>query len=68
MSACRTQGNSNSLASVDLNAGYVAVSSFNFTQVSVFLTVNTYHAFFVSLAVLLYDVFDPRVERSVVVG
>lgn len=59
------QGNSNSLASVDLNAGYVGVSSFNFTHVALFLTFNTYHALFVSLAVLLYYEFDPQRDRKV---
>lgn len=60
------QGNSNSLASIDLNAGYVGVSSFNFAHVALFLTVNTYHSFFVGLTVLLYNVFDPQTDRKAV--
>lgn len=36
------QGNSNSLASIDLNAGYVGLNTFNFIAVGLLLTLNTF--------------------------
>lgn len=36
------QGNSNSLASIDLNAGYIGLNNFNFLIVGLFLTLNTF--------------------------
>lgn len=36
------QGNSNSLASIDLNAGYVGLNTFNFVAVGLLLTINTF--------------------------
>ncbi|XP_058837934.1 GPI ethanolamine phosphate transferase 2 isoform X2 [Topomyia yanbarensis] len=37
------QGNSNNLATIDLNAGYVGLSSFNFIWVGLLLTLNTFN-------------------------
>lgn len=58
------QGNSNSLASVDLNAGYVGSSGFNFYLVAVLLTINTYSSAILSLLILLYNSFDQSKNKS----
>lgn len=48
------QGNSNNLATVDLNAGYVGLSSFNFALVGLFLTLNTFNGQILSFLMLVY--------------
>ncbi|XP_053685161.1 GPI ethanolamine phosphate transferase 2 [Sabethes cyaneus] len=48
------QGNSNNLATIDLNAGYVGLSSFSFYRVGFFLFFNTYHGQILSFIMLLY--------------
>ncbi|XP_055536895.1 GPI ethanolamine phosphate transferase 2 [Wyeomyia smithii] len=48
------QGNSNNLATIDLNAGYVGLSSFSFWRVGLLLLLNTYHGQILSFLMLLY--------------
>lgn len=52
------QGNSNSLASIDLNAGYVGLQNFNFVTVGVYLTLNTFNGLILTYLILLYNIFD----------
>ncbi|XP_062544378.1 GPI ethanolamine phosphate transferase 2 isoform X2 [Armigeres subalbatus] len=52
------QGNSNNLATVDLNAGYVGLSSFNFTRVGLFLTLNTFNGQILSFLLLIYHLVN----------
>lgn len=52
------QGNSNSLASIDLNAGYVGLSHFNFAAVTIMLTINTYSGPILAFLVLIYHEID----------
>lgn len=52
------QGNSNSLASIDLNAGYVGLQNFNFFTVGAYLTLNTFNGLILTYLILLYNVFD----------
>ncbi|XP_065074141.1 GPI ethanolamine phosphate transferase 2 [Ochlerotatus camptorhynchus] len=52
------QGNSNNLATVDLNAGYVGLSSFNFTRVGLFLTLNTFNGQILSYLMLVYHLMN----------
>lgn len=52
------QGNSNSLASIDLNAGYIGLKSFNFVFVGVFLTINTFSGPLLSSLLLAYSLYD----------
>lgn len=52
------QGNSNSLASIDLNAGYVGLSQFHFVPVTILLTINTYSGPLLAFLVLLYHEVD----------
>ncbi|GAB0089939.1 GPI ethanolamine phosphate transferase 2 [Sergentomyia squamirostris] len=54
------QGNSNSLASIDLNAGYVGLSSFNMTIVGLFITINTYSGPLLTLLVMLYHLQEDQ--------
>jgi ethanolamine phosphate transferase 2 subunit G len=58
------QGNSNSLASIDLNAGYVGLNSFNFTVVGVFLTLNTFSAQILCNLLLLFHLFDDYYKEN----
>lgn len=58
------QGNSNSLASVDLNAGYVGVQSFRIGLVAALLTLNTFGAVLLAAAMLLYRLTGVNYERS----
>lgn len=57
------QGNSNSLASIDLNAGYIGLSSFNFFAVGLFLTVNTFSGPILSFLVFIHNAYNCN-ERS----
>lgn len=48
------QGNSNNLATIDLNSGYVGIDSFNFVWVGMFLTLNTFNGQILSYLMLIY--------------
>ncbi|XP_059613175.1 GPI ethanolamine phosphate transferase 2 [Phlebotomus argentipes] len=48
------QGNSNSLASIDLNAGYIGLKSFNMIIVGVFLTINTFGGPLLAVLLMLH--------------
>lgn len=52
------QGNSNSLASIDLNAGYVGLRHFHAIPVTILLTINTYSGPILSYLLLLYHELD----------
>lgn len=52
------QGNSNSLASIDLNAGYVGLQNFNFVTVGIYLTLNTFNGLILTYLILLYNIYD----------
>lgn len=49
------QGNSNSLASIDLNAGYVGLNTFNFVTVGLLLTVNTFSGPILSFITFIHN-------------
>lgn len=57
------QGNSNSLASIDLNAGYIGLSNFNFMAVGFFLTINTFSGPILSFITFIHNTYDCN-ERS----
>lgn len=61
------QGNSNNLATVDLNAGYVGLSSFNFVRVGLFLTLNTFNGQIISFLMLVYQLNDSGVKRKPII-
>lgn len=52
------QGNSNSLASIDLNAGYIGLRSFDFVSVGILLTINTFSGPILSILLLAYNVYQ----------
>lgn len=52
------QGNSNSLASIDLNAGYIGLSTFNFATVGFFLTANTFSGPILSFVTFIHNTYD----------
>lgn len=52
------QGNSNSLASIDLNAGYVGLNTFHFMAVGFFLTVNTFSGPILSFVTFFYHNYN----------
>lgn len=56
------QGNSNSLASIDLTAGYVGLNHFHFAPVIFFLTINTYNGPILTFLLLIYNEFDGNDE------
>lgn len=60
-----SQGNSNSLASIDLNAGYVGLKSFNMPIVGFFLTLNTFSGPLLALLVMLYHLQGDQNDRKV---
>lgn len=49
------QGNSNSLATIDLNAGYIGLQSFNIVSVGILLTINTFSGPILSILLLAYN-------------
>lgn len=51
------QGNSNSLASIDLNAGYIGISNFNFVIVGTLLTINTFSGPILSFITFVYGIY-----------
>ena len=57
------QGNSNSLASIDLNAGYVGLNNFNYLIVGIFLTINTYNGPILSFLLLLKDLLNSSNDK-----
>lgn len=52
------QGNSNSLATIDLNAGYTGQHTFSFMSVAFLLTLNTFSGPILSFLVLIYNLYD----------
>lgn len=61
------QGNSNSLATIDLNAGYTGQNTFSFVSVAYLLTLNTYTGPILSFLILIYNLYDcseQSVQRS----
>lgn len=58
------QGNSNSLASVDLNAGYVGVGQFHLGAAAVLITLNTYGSMFLVCNVLLFRLVGLDCDRT----
>lgn len=63
------QGNSNSLATIDLNAGYIGLQSFDFASVGILLTINTFSGPILSMLLLAYNVYQcrsdaPNIYRS----
>lgn len=52
------QGNSNSLASIDLNAGYIGLKKFNIFAVGTLLTINTFSGPILSMLLLVYNLYD----------
>ncbi|XP_053664744.1 GPI ethanolamine phosphate transferase 2 [Anopheles marshallii] len=58
------QGNSNSLATIDLNAGYVGLNKFDIIRVGLFLTLHTFSAPILSFLLLLHHIFLDN-ERDV---
>uniref|UniRef100_A0A182RE55 GPI ethanolamine phosphate transferase 2 C-terminal domain-containing protein n=1 Tax=Anopheles funestus TaxID=62324 RepID=A0A182RE55_ANOFN len=58
------QGNSNSLATIDLNAGYVGLNNFDMVRVGLFLTLHTFSGPILSFLLLLHHIFSDN-ERDV---
>ncbi|XP_034944555.1 GPI ethanolamine phosphate transferase 2 isoform X2 [Chelonus insularis] len=58
------QGNSNSLATVDISAGYVGLNSYNFYLVTLFLCINTFAAPILSYLMLLCHETSNREKYS----
>lgn len=59
------QGNSNSLASIDLNAGYIGLNSFNFAPVAILLTINTFSGPILALLSFVYHFYDCHNYQSI---
>lgn len=57
------QGNSNSLASIDLNAGYIGLTQFNFVVVGIFLTINVFNGQIITFFILIYHLHDFDYKR-----
>uniref|UniRef100_A0A182MCM2 GPI ethanolamine phosphate transferase 2 C-terminal domain-containing protein n=1 Tax=Anopheles culicifacies TaxID=139723 RepID=A0A182MCM2_9DIPT len=64
MCAACLQGNSNSLATIDLNAGYVGLNNFDIVRVGLFLTLHTFSGPILSFLLLLHHIFTDN-ERDV---
>ncbi|XP_031627446.1 GPI ethanolamine phosphate transferase 2 [Contarinia nasturtii] len=58
------QGNSNSLASIDLAAGYIGLNSFNFAAVGFFLTLNTFSGPILSFLTFIHNTYDCTGQSS----
>lgn len=58
------QGNSNSLASIDLNAGFIGLKSFNFPIVAFLLTANTFCGPILSALLCIYHSYDDGMSRK----
>lgn len=52
------QGNSNNLASIDLNAGYIGLNTFHFFTVGLLLTVNTFSGPILSFITFIHNSYD----------
>lgn len=52
------QGNSNGLATIDLNAGYIGLDHYNIFTVGLFLTINTFSGQLISLFMLINNLID----------
>lgn len=52
------QGNSNSLASIDLNAGYIGLQSYDIVAVGILLTINTFSGPILSILLLAYNIYQ----------
>lgn len=59
------QGNSNSLASIDLNAGYIGLEQYNMTLVGLFLTINTYSGVILSFLLMIYHLYEGQACNKV---
>lgn len=59
------QGNSNSLASIDLNAGYIGLSSFNFGPVAILLTINTFSGPILAFLAFVHHFYDCNKDLSI---
>lgn len=58
------QGNSNSLATIDLTAGYIGLKSFKLAPVAILLTINTYSGPILSFLSFIYHFYDCYKEQS----
>lgn len=58
------QGNSNSLASIDLNAGYIGLQSFDFVSVGILLTINTFSGPILSILLLAYNIYQCQSDAT----
>lgn len=58
------QGNSNSLASIDLNAGYIGLNTFHFVSVGMLLTVNTFSGPILSFITFIHNTYDCNQRMS----
>lgn len=58
------QGNSNSLASIDLSAGYIGLNTFNFFTVGALLTVNTFSGPILSFIAFIHNIYDCNEQMS----
>lgn len=58
------QGNSNSLASIDLNAGFIGLNTFNFMAVGLFLTINTFSGPILSFLIFIHNSYDCKDKPS----
>lgn len=56
------QGNSNSLASIDLNAGYIGLQSFDFVSVGILLTINTFSGPILSTLLFAYNIYQCQMD------
>ncbi|XP_037945337.1 GPI ethanolamine phosphate transferase 2 [Teleopsis dalmanni] len=57
------QGNSNSLATIDLNPGYIGQTSYNPIIVGTFVTLNTYCAYIVAFLYLILHTFSIQAKQ-----
>uniref|UniRef100_A0AAG5DHP9 GPI ethanolamine phosphate transferase 2 C-terminal domain-containing protein n=1 Tax=Anopheles atroparvus TaxID=41427 RepID=A0AAG5DHP9_ANOAO len=58
------QGNSNSLATIDLNAGYVGLNHFDILRVGVFLTLHTFSGPILSFLMLMHHLFKANQSET----
>lgn len=59
------QGNSNSLASIDLNAGYIGLSTFHFGPVAALLTINTFSGPILAFLSFVYHFYEGSTDQSI---
>ncbi|XP_055603359.1 GPI ethanolamine phosphate transferase 2 [Uranotaenia lowii] len=58
------QGNSNNLATIDLNAGYVGLNQFDMTRVGLFLTLNTFNGQILAFTMLVYHLLNDASDKQ----